>query len=362
MANGMANNRPMLWDIFCRVVDNFGDIGVCWRAAANLGSRGERVRLWVDDASALAWMAPQGREGVEVRTWPAGPVDAVPGDVVVEAFGCHLPDDFVARMAAASQPPVWINLEYLSAEAYVERSHRLMSPQMSGPGKGMSKWFFYPGFTPATGGLLREPDLMARQARFEPAAWLAGQGLAPREGERVVSLFCYSNPALGSLLDRLGDRPTLLLATSGHASEQVTAQLGPTLQRGLLRALIVPRLTQPDYDHLLWSCDLNFVRGEDSVVRAQWAAKPFIWQIYPQDDGVHAEKLAAFETLFLKTAEPGVAAAVHGWHAAWNGLGHDLPSLPDLGAWTRQARAWRESLLGQPDLVSQLRDFAMEKR
>jgi hypothetical protein len=21
------------WDIFCRVIDNFGDIGVCWRLA-----------------------------------------------------------------------------------------------------------------------------------------------------------------------------------------------------------------------------------------------------------------------------------------------------------------------------------------
>ncbi|RQP22028.1 elongation factor P maturation arginine rhamnosyltransferase EarP [Piscinibacter terrae] len=352
----------MLWDIFCRVVDNFGDIGVCWRAAADLASRGERVRLWVDDGSALAWMAPQGHEGVEVRPWPSGPVEAVPGDVVVEAFGCHLPDDFMARMAAASRPPVWINLEYLSAEPYVERSHRLMSPQMSGPGKGLVKWFFYPGFTAATGGLIREPDLMSRQARFEPGPWLASRGLAPRGEERIVSLFCYPNPAVAALLDRLCQQPTLLLATSGHASEQVAAQLGPSLQRGHLRALVVPRLTQPDYDHLLWSCDLNFVRGEDSFVRAQWAGKPFVWHIYPQDDGVHGDKLTAFEALFLQSAEPGVAAAVHGWHAAWNGLGHDLPALAGLGAWTRQARAWRESLLSQPDLVSQLRDFAIEKR
>lgn len=352
----------MLWDIFCRVVDNFGDIGVCWRAAADLASRGERVRLWVDDASALAWMAPTGHDGVEVRAWLAGSVDALPGDVVVEAFGCHLPGDFVARMAAAARSPVWINLEYLSAEPYVERSHRLMSPQMSGPGRGLAKWFFYPGFTVATGGLLREPGLVTRQASFDPAAWLASQGAAPRAGERTVSVFCYPNPALPGLLDRLSAHPTLLLATSGHASEQVCAVLGPSLQRGHLRAQVVPRLSQPDYDHLLWSCDMNFVRGEDSVVRAQWAGKPFVWQIYPQDDGVHADKLAAFEALSLASAEPAIAAAVHGWHAAWNGLERDLPPIPDLAAWTQHAQAWRESLLGQPDLISQLRDFAMEKR
>src|SRR5438132_9646043 len=116
----------LLWDLFCRVVDNFGDIGVCWRAAADLASRGERVRLWVDDPGALAWMAPQGRPGVEVITWHATAADeATPGDVVIEAFGCQLPDAFVSRMAQADRAPVWINLEYLSAEAYVARSHRL---------------------------------------------------------------------------------------------------------------------------------------------------------------------------------------------------------------------------------------------
>ncbi len=62
----------MHWDLFCRVIDNFGDIGVCWRLAADLGARGESVRLWVDDASALAWMAPQGSAGVEVLRWTDG--------------------------------------------------------------------------------------------------------------------------------------------------------------------------------------------------------------------------------------------------------------------------------------------------
>ena len=60
-------SAPQLtWDIFCNVVDNFGDIGVCWRLACNLASRGKRVRLWVDDVSPLAWMAPSGYPNVEV--------------------------------------------------------------------------------------------------------------------------------------------------------------------------------------------------------------------------------------------------------------------------------------------------------
>jgi uncharacterized repeat protein (TIGR03837 family) len=117
----------MWWDLFCRVVDNYGDVGVCWRLAADLASRGQRVRLHVDDRSALAWMAPEGARGVEVLDWPA--IGFVPGDVVVEAFGCELPEGVIAAMAARSRAPVWINLEYLSAETYVERSHRLPSPR-----------------------------------------------------------------------------------------------------------------------------------------------------------------------------------------------------------------------------------------
>ena len=163
----------MLWDIFCRVVDNHGDIGVCWRLAADLAARGERLRLWIDDSSALAWMAPRGAAGVQVRAWDdAASEHSQPGDVVVEAFGCDPPTAFVARMARGVPAPCWINLEYLSAEAYVERSHGLTSPQAGGPGAGLVKWFFYPGFTPRTGGLLRERGLLASRKQFEPAAWL----------------------------------------------------------------------------------------------------------------------------------------------------------------------------------------------
>ena len=165
----------MLWDIFCRVIDNHGDIGVCWRLSRDLVKRGHQVRLWVDDASALTWMAPEGLSAwpaVTLRAWQeaedaARIQDLAAGDIVIEAFGCELPAPFVARMVRPS-PPVWINLEYLSAEAYVERCHGLRSPVCSGPGAGLNKWFFYPGFTEATGGLMREPDLLTDSRPSRP--------------------------------------------------------------------------------------------------------------------------------------------------------------------------------------------------
>jgi uncharacterized repeat protein (TIGR03837 family) len=352
----------MKWDLFCRVIDNHGDIGVCWRLAADLAARGQSVRLWLDDASALAWMAPQGAAGIQVRAWDESLHHPNPADVVVEAFGCDPAAAFLRAMAARERPPVWIDLEYLSAEGYVERSHGLPSPQSIGPAAGLTRWFFYPGFSAATGGLIRELDLQERQHRFDAPAWLHARGIVPLAGERIVSLFCYENAALPALLDQLGEAPTLLLATAGLARQQVEAALGSTMARGQLRALSLPYLTQRDYDHLLWSCDLNFVRGEDSFVRAQWAGRPFVWQIYPQHDGVHAAKLEAFLTRFLGGAEPSLASACASLWRRWNGLGSGRLELPDPLAWNRHVQAWREQLYTLPDLCAQLIRLAGEKR
>lgn len=313
----------MHWDIFCRVIDNYGDIGVCWRLAAQLGARGETVRLWVDDAAALAWMAPAGAAGVQVGAFDA---PGAPGDVVVEAFGCDPPPAFVAQMA--QRRPVWINLEYLSAEPWVERAHALPSPQSN----GLQKWFFFPGFTAATGGLLGPGPAVA----------------APRTpGPRRASVFCYTNPMLPRLAETFDGE---LWLTPGAAQ---------TLQAPRTRHL--PFTDQAGYDRLLADCELNFVRGEDSLVRAIWAGRPFVWQIYPQDDGVHRVKLDAFLARFLAGAEPGFAADLRAlWHA-WNGFGPWPARWPDATEWQAACDRFCTGLAAQGDLVSQLQAFAAGK-
>jgi uncharacterized repeat protein (TIGR03837 family) len=334
------------WDIFCRVIDNYGDVGVCWRLAADLASRGCRVRLVIDDASALAWMAPAGHEGVEVLAWP-GPGEAA--DVVIEAFGCDPPAAYVERMRASG--PVWINLEYLSAEAYVERSHALPSPQRN----GLTKWFFYPGFTPRTGGLLREPGLIERRQAFDRDRWLAGAGWPRRGAERVVVLFSYAQPLLDRLLADLSTEPTLLLVPPGPAQAQTQAPAAASARGSALRLALLPHLPQAEFDRLLWSADLNFVRGEDSLVRAVWAGAPFVWQAYPQHDGAHHAKVQAM------LAVAGIAgAAAAAWHA-WNALpGAAWPGPPALQGLRAASpwQAWRTQLLQQPDLTAQLLRFA----
>jgi len=384
---GMQKAATVLrWDVFCRVIDNFGDIGVCWRLCADLAARGHTVRFWVDDASALHWMAPGALEGdwpgVTVHAWadsacPEFLAKLPASDVWVEGFGCEIATEFIAAHAddkrAGSQngtkSPAWINLEYLSAEAYVAGVHGLPSPVMSGAAKGWTKHFYYPGFSGATGGLLREPGLATRHAAFDRQQWLADRGIQLETGTRIVSLFCYEPVALQHLLLQLASdgQPSQLLVTSGRAAAATAAAMERLNQskplwnmRKALSISYLATLSQVDFDHLLWACDLNFVRGEDSLVRALWAGRPFVWQIYPQNDAAHHAKLDAF--LAMLQADP----TLRSWHLAWNevsGTSAALPAqLPNLDLWQKNVLQVRTRLQQLPDLTSGLVDFVQKNR
>ena len=386
-----VRSPPLQWDIFCKVIDNFGDIGVCWRLAADLAARGQLVRLWVDDASALAWMAPSGCAGVQVLPWTESPdvscLSSTPCDVLIEAFGCEAAPEFIAACAriysASGQKrtlkPLWINLEYLSAEAYVERNHALTNLISSGPATGWQKVFYYPGFTPKTGGLLREPDLLQRQAAFDKATWLKKLfkqhdiDWQAENSEVLVSLFCYEPAALSQLLNEwtqngINGNPVRLLVAAGRATDAVKALKPPKnihqiglqtnqYRRDQLLISYLPLLSQTDYDHLLWASDINFARGEDSLVRAIWAGKPFVWQLYPQTNDAHGPKLDAF---LDKLTAP---ASLQTFHRVWNGLADQmLPVLADLNAWAQAATNYRAGLIAQPDLSSNLIEYALKNR
>lgn len=361
----------MRWDIFCKVIDNLGDVGVCWRFCADLAARGEQIRLWIDQPEPLRWMVPGALEGqvpgVQVLHWTTplalAFIESLPAaDVWVEAFDCDPAPECIqhlaSRLALGDPSPVRINLEYLSAERYVERSHRLPSLVNSGPLKGLTKWFFYPGFTPATGGLLREADLLPRQAAFDATAWRHTLGL-PLSGERRVSLFCYEPPALPAVLQQAGQDAVTSdwLVTPGRATNAV-ASAGKPGPGCTLHAL--PTLTQRDFDHLLWACDLNFVRGEDSLVRALWAGQPFVWHIYPQYDDAHHAKLEAF--LDWLQAPPSLRAFHRLWNGIDTGVGPVWPGWAVVEGWRTCVQAARQRLLAQPDLTTQLLEFIAEKR
>ena len=353
-----------LWDIFCTVIDNHGDMGVCWRLTRQLRDAGQRVRLWVDDASALAWMAPTAHHEPDIEVCPWAQAcqasalqDLAPANVWIEAFGCTLPDAFVSHFAeraeaAIREQPKWLNLEYLSAEDWVPRMHKLPSPVMSGPAKGWTKTFFYPGFTPDTGGLLRETDLLARQERFDRADWRKQHAPNLATQSLLISLFCYEPAGLQQLLSQLADTQHRLLVAPGRPLAAVQQTLAAMTVKPNWSAL--PHTDQDHFDHMLWACDLNFVRGEDSLVRALWAGKPFIWHIYPQHDNAHHDKLEAFLN-WLQAPE-----SLRRAHRAWNGLrGADMtaPTSDELAQWGQVTQAARQKLLAQNTLVKSLLDL-----
>ena len=392
---------PTRWDIFCSVVDNYGDVGVAWRLARQLASEhGVAVKLWIDDLRALSRIAsgiapgidPAQDEnmiqGVQLRRWTGGRDAAVPdditdpvADVVVEAFGCGLPKRYEDAMLRRVRPPAWIVLEYLSAEPWVETHHGLPSPH---PSLSLARHFFFPGFTPATGGLLRERGLFAQRDAFQsdPAAraefWRVLGVAEPVPGTIVVSLFCYPDAPLPPLLDAWadGDDAVVCVVPEGVAAgaldrwtEGEVPHPGQSLTRGRLIVAGIPFLAQDDYDRLLWASDINFVRGEDSFVRAQWAGRPFVWNAYAQSGNAHALKLDAFLARYEDGLAPGPAAVLGTFSRAWNDAGEGEPTVGALwpalvgarSALDEYARTWAQALAVQADLASALVKFVSDR-
>jgi uncharacterized repeat protein (TIGR03837 family) len=376
------------WDIFCAVVDNYGDIGVCWRLARQLAAEhGLKVRLWVDDLGSLQRLCPEAvpvldaqvLHGVEVRHWPRSFSDAqpieqrtlnpfapvAPAEVVIEAFACELPENYVAAMAEMPVKPVWINLEYLSAENWVPGFHGGASRHPSLP---LIKYFYFPGFTPKTGGLLREKNL---GQGFDATGFWKRHGIPQRQPDEVrISLFGYENHAVPSLLQAWaeGAQPVICLLPEGRIAADVYAWFGQeasVMQRGNLTVQVMPFMAQDEYDQLLWACDFNFVRGEDSFVRAQWAGKPFVWHIYPQQDDAHWPKLNAFLDLYCQGLPSDAAAVLRAFWHGWN-RGTEV-SLGWSECWSRRAVFeqhacdWRDALKAQGDLAEKLVFFCKNK-
>jgi uncharacterized repeat protein (TIGR03837 family) len=367
--------------IFCKVVDNFGDIGICWRLSKQLRQEhGIAVTLWVDDLVSFRRICPdvdtsaetQALQGVTVRHWRGQEGAFAPDDVadiVIEFFAVDIPPGYVEAMAQRARRPVWFNLEGLTAEEWVEGCHRL--PSMH-PRLPLTKHFFFPGFTQRTGGLLVERELEAQRQAFDAvdaAALLARLGVTPAEQAALkVSLFCYPYAPVAELFTAwaaAGDA-IVCLVPEGVADKAVRdflggeAAPGAVRTHGALTVRVIPFVPQPDYDKLLWSCDLNFVRGEDSWVRAQWACKPFVWHIYSQDENLHHKKLRAFLQRYaagnaslpeFSLAWNG-ASENHDWNSLWPALMADLPTL------TQRAVDWQQQMRSHGDLATNLLEFA----
>jgi uncharacterized repeat protein (TIGR03837 family) len=335
---GNRVQRSQRWIILCQVIDNFGDAGVCWRLSRQLAlEHGAQVELWIDDPlraqaiGAASFVEPANTGSVTLVQWNLGRDSALlcqeafggaganTANAVVAAFACPTPQPLLERMIG--KQITWLNLEYLSAEPWVENSHLLTSPK-----DGLSETFFFPGFFPTTGGLLRERAMLALNSNQNdlPAVRVTERehllklfGLATEEKQKSwlahswISLFCYPQAPIPQLVAqiRATGTPTLMIVPHGVGSKSIDQlelfahSRSPNLTAqgacqwfclDQLTVVRVPLMSQADYDRLLAQCELNLVRGEDSLVRAIWARRPFLWHVYPQEEQTHLVKLDAF--------------------------------------------------------------------
>ena len=375
--------------------------------------------MWIDHVAALRALNPlvdesalqQHVDGVELHVWRdddfsgAGDDSLDVADNVIEAFGCKLPDGYMKVMATAAahgadagqrgRRPLWITLEYLSAESWVSSHHGLASPP---PQLEVDRYFYFPGFGAETGGLLRESDLIARRDRFQSDAGATDQfweklgWSAPHDHAMTVSLFGYENPRVVAMLDAWssGVGFVCVAVTDSRIRPDVLRWLGTpavrngeAVRRGNLEVRFLPFLSQDDYDRLLWACDWSFVRGEDSFVRAQWAAKPFVWHIYPQAENAHGAKLEAFLDLYCAGLDTALQSALRTLWRLWNDqapgggavIAEVFPGELDVkfkaalerltasrGALQTHAVKWSAHLAQEQDLAAKLVDFCQNKR
>lgn len=377
----MAEKQSQLaWHIFCKVIDNYGDIGVCWRLAKQLLQLQQQVFLWVDDlacfqaicAQVNPQLAQQIVQKAHIYHWqqslPADSLHALKqADVVVEAFACELPSAVIAVMQQQTQQASWLNLEYLTAEQWAQDCHLLPSPV-----QGLQKHFFFPGFTKKTGGLLWEEELLdlpatmqtqsAREhlfAELEIATELAAI-------ELQVSLFSYENTAVEELLDAFNShyKKVHLLVPQGRIQQQVE-QWQSTNEERALTISIVPFMPQPSYDCLLASCQLNFVRGEESFVRAQMLGLPLIWHIYQQQEDAHLVKLEAFLQAYLDGVPQALQETLLLAFQRWNQNNSDVFQwallLEQLSDWKQHAQAWQKQQIANGSLAQNLVQFAQTR-
>lgn len=372
-------------DMFCRVIDNYGDAGVSWRLAQMLAKEyGWAVRLIIDDAAVLSAIVPtvkseirESRAGeVVVCDWlqaeeqsPFEPWNHSAADVVIELFSCRLPDVYEAAIArrVEVEPCAVFALDYLTAEKYAEEGNGLPSPH---PRYGYGKTFLFPGFSERTCGINREADLLERmndvRRRVVRPKLFASFGADP---EHPFTLYFFTYPEMpvenfARLLIADG-RPVQILAAPGKASERLRQALEGNPLCDCVRFVQAPMVPQDVFDDLLLSCDAALIRGEDSVLRAQLAGIPMIWTLYPQSEDTHLTKLAAFADLYGQSLS---APARNAWlgieEFVNNGSTHPQAwknwrdCLSDLKS---GATDWKKRLFSLPTLAESISKLAENK-
>ncbi len=233
--------------------------------------------------------------------------------MIFEAFGCEIPDFIMKK--AYYQSKILINLEYLSAEEWVEGYHLKESLLPEG---NLKKYFYMPGFTEKTGGVIINSNTIINSIKSKEDRVLIINNLLSSFAPKLIY---NNNTILGSIFTYLRNFKTLVESAVNINKEFIFFIFGSKSNDGMMQTLkdmdyktidvnrilyknihiiFIPFLSQQQYDSLLYCTDFNIVRGEDSLVRAILAEKPFIWNAYLQDNKYQKVKVDAFCRMIQK--------------------------------------------------------------
>ena len=310
-------------DIFCEIIDNYGDIGVVYRTAKELQKifPESKIRVFLNRLdefkkinSQVLDLPSQNIDGIEYITFDYLRDNAnklLTAQVIIEAFGCQIPEEYIE--IAYDNSELLINLEYLSAEDWIEDFHLQSSPL--GRGK-LKKVFFMPGFTEKSGGVIADSNYLERIQRvlenkeFYEKKYLSD--IEDRENKIVGTLFSYEKNFTPLLEDlKKLDKDVVILAMGEKTQDSLRKILKNfsiedfrnSLKYGKIEIKFLNFLNQEEYEELINIVDFNFVRGEDSFIRAVLTGKPYMWHIYCQEEYAHMDKIEGFLDKYRRVIE-----------------------------------------------------------
>lgn len=310
-------------DIFCEIIDNYGDIGVVYRTAKELQKifPKSKIRAFLNKLdefkkinSQVLDLPSQNIDGIEYITFDYlrdNANELLTAQVIIEAFGCQIPEEYME--IAYDNSELLINLEYLSAEDWIEDFHLQSSPL--GRGK-LKKVFFMPGFTEKSGGVIADSNYLERIQRvlenkeFYEKKYLSD--IEDRENKIIGTLFSYEKNFTPLLEDlKKLDKDVVILAMGEKTQDSLRKILKNfsiedfrnSLKYGKIEIRFLNFLNQEEYEELINIVDFNFVRGEDSFIRAVLTGKPYMWHIYCQEEYAHMDKIEGFLDKYRKVIE-----------------------------------------------------------
>ena len=277
-------------DIFCEVIDNYGDVGVAYRLAREFKRiyPHKRLRFFINKTEEINLIKKS--NDIEIIAYKDISKIKNSADLILETFACEIPKEYIDKALRSSK--FIINLEYFSAEDWVDDFHL----QESFLGGSLKKYFFIPGLSKKSGGILLDNEFLERKKQVEENREYYLEKFKIKEKYDLIgSVFSYEKN-FDSLINELKklDKKVLLLILSEKTQKNFIKYFDNSNNYDKIKAVKLPFFTYDKYEELLSLCDFNLVRGEDSFVRALLLGKPFLWHIYPQEENIHIQKLNSF--------------------------------------------------------------------